>query len=189
MNSSKKPAVPASPRPASSPSSSRTLSSKTQETFKESTKRWDSIASQFNLPLSSELTALPPAVLPTFPTVKQLLEKKALEPSSKPSGLYEELLQSRPEAMFVDTLDHPQKYEGGVPDLLEELTRTRRAPTEEERALLDRAVLDFMTKPREKPPAPKPVPRAVLEEPIEPPEAPQAEEAPGGGEMKPFWWL
>lgn len=158
---------------------------------KKSTHDWDSIASQYNLPLSSELTALPPVVCPTFPTVAELLETQAPASSSgKPTGLFEELLQSRPEVLYVDMTEHPEKYEDGVTDLVRELVSSRRELQPEERALLDRAVLDFMASPRPKAERPKkPEPRLTLPRADEAAPVVDAPDDLPDGEARAFWWL
>ena len=160
---------------------------------KTSSPNWDSIASQFGLPLSSELTSLKTPASPTFPTVEELirLDSEASRPSSSKKGFFEELLQSRPEAMYLDTLDHPEKYTGEVKQLLEEITLQRRAPTDEERVLLDRAVLDFLAKPKA-PPPPSPKKRTEPMEPVTGSEEafPETAQDPvSTGEPPPFWWL
>jgi len=199
MQSSKKQDDRSSSSPTSSLSLSPTPLSPTPETFKKSQERWDSIASQFNLPLSSELTGLPPVVFPTFPTVQELAASAQLaSPGTRPTGLFEELLQSRPEAIYIDILDHPEKFEDGVKELVEELVTHRRELTAQERELMDRAVLDFLAKPKGQP-APKPMPKKVDEraemaealdeelraEIVEPPAAAAA----NNGEPPAFWWL
>lgn len=104
---------------------------------------------------------------------------------------------SRPEEMYTDSIEHPEKYDGRVRDLLQELTSARREPTAEERALLDTAVLDFAAKPRPAAPAPKKV--QPLAKPVEfrtpdfatevAAESPEEESAIPDGQPKAFWWV
>lgn len=123
-------------------------------------ERWDSIGSQFGLPPSSELRALPPPVFQPFPSLDELAAAPPEAAGPRDTGLFEGLLGSRAEAVYVDALEFPEKYEDGVKELLAELVQTQRAPTAAERAILDKAVLDFLATPRPraerpKPPAPK----------------------------------
>lgn len=163
------------------------------------------MASQYNLPSISELTALPPPVSP--PSIQELLlgtvGDRSASPSSKPSGFYEELMQSRPEALYQDARSAPGKYEEGVTELLEQLVASRREPTAEERARLDAAVLSYHERPA--PPAPKPkttpVHTQVLSEADEAlGERAEGDEPAPGPEttatlptdetgQNPFWWL
>ena len=65
----------------------------------------------------SELTGLPPQVFPRFPTVVELAASAPPGQSAKPTGLFEELLQSRAEVIYQDLRQHPDKYELGVEEL------------------------------------------------------------------------
>lgn len=197
MKSSKPPASPSSSSPMSSLSLSLTPLSPTPETFKKSQERWDSIASQFGLPLSSELTGLPPVAFQKFPTVQELAASDPpASPGTRPTGLFEELLQSRPEAIYIDLLDHPEKFEDGVKELVEELVTKKRELSDRERDLLNRAVLDFLAKPKEKV-APKPIPKKAVEklemDELLTEELAEIDDAPAAptatGELPAFWWL
>lgn len=194
MKSSRNTAALPSLPPRSAPSSSALPFSRMPKTFKASMTKWDSIASQFGLPLSSELTGSPPQDSPTFQMLAET-DAGAASSSERPRGLYEELLQSRPEALYVDTLDHPEKYPEEVRTLVAELVNTRRAPSVEERAMLDLAIIDFVAKPppkgaeRPKPPPPK---RIRLDVPREEMSDAFDEEEPEAGPpdtSKAFWWL
>lgn len=104
---------------------------------------------------------------------------------------------SRPEEMYTDSLEHPEKYDSRVRDLLQELATMRREPTAEERMLLDAAVLDFAAKPKPQAPAPKKVQQ--LSRPVEfrtpdfatevAAESPEEESAIPDGQPKAFWWV
>lgn len=157
MKSSLKPAGSPSPSLPSPASPLAPPSSKTQPTFKTKQEALDFIASQFGLPLSSELTALPQAVFPPFPKLHELVEAERAPSSSRPKGLFEELLGSRPEAMYLDADAHPEKYEDGALELLRELVATPRELSAAERELLDRSVLAFLERPRPKTPSHAPV--------------------------------
>ncbi len=173
----------------------------TPPTFKTKQAALDLIALQFGLPLSSELTGLPAAAFPKFPTVGQLAVsiEESTSPN-RPTGLFEELLQSRPEALYLDASDHPEKYEDGVLDLARDLVQHKRDLSSEERALLDRAIIDFMAAASKT----KPKPLPIVKEASRMQDADEAlgesrldgwsldEPAPSGGdeaEPKAFWWV
>lgn len=162
MRDSRKQADPSSPSPASPTSSSPLPSSTTQETFKKTMERWDSIASQFSLPLSSEMQGLPPPVFQPFPTVDELVAAPP-ESARREVGLFEGVLGDRAEAIYVDVLEHPEKYEEGLREVAHDLVVRNRKPRDDERAMLDRAVLDFMATPRPKAERPKPPPPKKLD--------------------------
>lgn len=136
----------------------------------------------------------------------ELVRASAQEASSsateRPRGLYQELLFSRPEAMYQDSLDHPEKYQESVRNLLRSLVSSGREPGPAERKQLDAAVLDFSYAPRAKPTATKrtvakaPLPRKMPEFPSTNfpgtsvnAESPDEGRAIPAGEPKPFWWL
>ena len=158
-----------------------------------STKKSESPSSPFGLPPSSELTGLPPLVFQKawqFPTVAELLaqEDPSRTSSDQRPGLFQELLLSRPEALYQDVVDHPEKYDPLIPGLTRELVETRREPTPEERVLLDAAILDLVTAPKP-PPAP---PQRSSPRPTKMPfldRAHEVESALPAGEQKAFWWV
>lgn len=122
---------------------------------------------------NSSLAPLPPAP-PRFPSLAELVAEDAAaqtRSTTRPRGLYQELLQSSPDAIYVDSLEHPEKYNDAMLELLRDLANTRRAPTDPERLLLDTAVLDFAASPRPRPEAPKPITQM---KPV--PKAPKVEE-------------
>jgi hypothetical protein len=149
---------------------------------------------------------MPPAP-PKFPSIEELITEqiRASSPDAQRhsrrsrTGMFQELLQSRPEAIYVDSLEHPDKYAEELRALLTELVNTRRQPTSDERLKLDAAVLDFMAAP--------PAPRAALKK--EQPRVTKLPEfktpdfathvddvAPGpepalseGTQPRAFWWL
>jgi len=160
-----------------------------------STKRWDSSNSMSDLKKSLEAVGLLTQGLSKFPTVAELAAESAhASAPDRPRGLYQELLLSRPEPLYADVLDHPEKYPETVMPILRSLLETRREPTEEERKVLDAAVIDFATKTREqKVPTPRPAKRQKKKE-LEhrmPELSSDATSPPAlpDGEMKPFWWL
>lgn len=103
---------------------------------------------------------------------------------TRPTGLFEELLQSRPEPLHVDALEHKERYDVATARLLEELVGSGRSPTSVERALLDRATFDFATSPRrDAPPPPAPRSRPAPQE-----EGEEEEETIPLEAMPRFWW-
>jgi hypothetical protein len=148
--------------------------------------------------VGSSLAPLPPSP-PRFPSLAELVAEDAasqMRSTVRPRGLYQELLQSNPDAMHVDSLEHPEKYSDSMSELLRDLANTRRAPTEEERLQLDAAVLDFVASPRPRPeapkpitqmrPAPKPAPKEFSEDEV------SSESPDVGGPLtvpRAFWWL
>lgn len=179
--------------------SSSTPSKSTGSTSKPSTVSWDSMALQYNLPPLSELTALPPPVSLQSIILGEMSPSTSDSRSSRPRGFYEELLQSRPAALYIDMQDHPEKYDPEEIDLVEKLVESGRAPTDPERSLLDALVVTYLEKP--KPPAPaKRVKKQVLEEVKELLDAGAFEASlggPGGADVLPkdetgkdaFWWV
>lgn len=149
---------------------------------------------------SSSLAPLPPAP-PRFPSIEELVEEQKAQASSTAiprGGLFHELLQSRPEAIYIDSLEHPEKYDEELRTLLSELVNTRRQPSSEERTRLDAAVVSFMEAPKPQraaaPPAPKPQPKAMpeFEIPAFAQEAAPIEssfEPTSSKEPRAFWWL
>ena len=99
--------------------------------------------------------------------------------------------------MYVDSLEHPEKYGDEVRSVLSDLVNTRRSPTDRERSMLDRAVVDFSSKP--KPPsapvqkAKPPVRRMDFNTPDFATqvgaESPEEESGIPGGQPRAFWWL
>lgn len=120
-----------------------------------------------------------------FPTPPPILKKvEALPP--RPAGLFIELL-GRPDALHADAVEHEDRYDATTVKLLEELVTTRRAPTDDERRILDDATFVFAT---EKTAAvsdhvkPSPMRRPVLHN--------EEEEEDGepldAAALTPFWW-
>ena len=144
-------------------------------------------------PGSSLMTNLIPLLPPQAPSFSSFLisTTPATLPSAKDEtrgGLFEALVGD-PNVMLSDYLDHPEKYEAGVYDLLLDLTGGRRRYTDltpDEKRLLEHAVLDF-NETNKKPPEPPPPPP-----PEEPPKEKEIEYhekvvAPFRGEV-PYWW-
>lgn len=198
MHTSKKSDIDPSAAPMSSPPSSPTTSSTTPAISRTKQEILDSIASQFGLPLSSELKGLPPSAFPKFPALHELVESSTqASASAKPSGFYEELLGSRPEGLYLDVVDHPEKYEEGVLALTTELVQKPRDLSAPERELLDRAVLSFLEKPRPPLPAPAKEKKASLQmddtlddtPELDMPDNEEPAEAPSGENAGAFWWV
>lgn len=100
---------------------------------------------------------------------------------------------SKPEHLYVDSLENPDKYDPRILPVLRELVANRRPPTQEERKLLDAAVLDFNSAPKQKTtersrPIPKPKPESYTGTEDKAPSAESGMTVPEGA-PKPFWWL
>jgi hypothetical protein len=156
-------------------------------------------------PGSSLLTNLLPLLTPappTFPTFSQLVEedrrRQSAVSATKQTGLFSELLGD-PQTLLQDLISDPDKYEDGVYNLLLPLVSGQRKLEDlnpEERALLDRAVVDYSqaAKPPPPPEPPTPPPKKEktaakggepIEEEIEYHESnPFPQGAPGA-----YWWL
>lgn len=121
---------------------------------------------------------------PTVPSPLQLTERPV---ERKRPGLFREMLQEDPGVLYYDALDHPDRYDPEVLHLLEQLVAGRRVVTEEERALLDVATLEYATAPS---PAHEAV-RTELVKRVEKKMQPTPETPPDGPEadMPAFWWL
>jgi hypothetical protein len=157
-----------------------------------------SSASTKPTPISSLF--LSPPEPPKFPTLEELVEQdRRISTPSVRRGLFQELLQGRPEEMYVDSLEHPEKYSDELRTLLTEMVSTRKRPSPEESLMLDAGVLDFMAKPKPKEvPKPPPAKKKVESMDFKSPDFAGADyfESPGpdpalsvGGGVKPFWWL
>ncbi len=137
------------------------------------------------------LAPLAPLKPKPFPNLFELAseDRQSQKVVSRQRGLFEELL-GRPEALFIDSLEFPEKYEEQTSRLLRSLVSGERRledVTAEEMALLDRATVDFASAP---PPAKKVEQRRTA--------APRREAAVAGPvagedvpltELPPFWWL
>lgn len=128
------------------------------------------------------LKDLLPAV--SFPEPPKILQTSE-PPPKRPTGLFEELLHGRPDALYADALEHEDRYDPPTTQLLGELVTARRAPTDEERTLLDRATFEFATA---KNTPPEPVKKALRKERRD--EEEMEEEAPAVPleALPPFWW-
>ena len=100
--------------------------------------------------------------------------------------------------MYYDALEHPEKYDNNVVDILRDLVASGRKPTDSERMLLDASVINFSSMPKPKPsPAPKrqsPVPKPMD---FKTPdfatevaaESPEEESGVPLGQPRAFWWV
>lgn len=154
---------------------------------------FESFLGEWNLKSLHEPDSTPPPSSPKFPTFVELVEldRQGVPPPKSP-GLFEALL-GRPEPLYVDSVEHPEKYSPEVVALLSELvagTKKVSALNPGEERLLDLATIDFATAAPEKPKAPPPTPvrrsgaeeRVVHEQPIVGVDVPQEAQAP-------YWWL
>jgi hypothetical protein len=143
--------------------------------------------------------------LPRLPKAKDLLFDggashpffQFVAPPTKapPKTLFQELLGGRTEVLQQDALEHPDRYEEPIQELLHNLTvGTKKIETlsQEEQGALNRAVIDFATY---KPPPAVPVPKApyrpkptpqLMDESFHDGKEPQVE--PPGGVLTNHWW-
>lgn len=156
------------------------------------TKKLDEIASLFGLPTSTEVTGMP-----SLPTLAEMMEEPRSPTSlGRPKGLFEELLGGNLAALYQDMLLEREKYEPEVVELVQQLMQQKRELTQDERALLDRAVLDFNRRLPVKAAPTKPPTQKKLEPHVEDEhegDLPTRDAIPGVdipmGVEKPFWWL
>jgi hypothetical protein len=166
----------------------------------------------FRAPIADLAPTAPPA-FPQFPMLEEmqrhmrgerqhpLLQLSETAPPREPTSLFQGMLGGNLPVLVQDSIDHPERYDEETQLFLSELaagTRKLEGMGPEDKAHLDRAVLDFASyKPRHRPPpAPPPQPFAraratVHENPYEPAfddgRAPQVE-APGQT-MSSYWWV
>ena len=151
----------------------------------ETMKRVDEIASLFGLPISTDVTTIPPSA-----TLFELMEEAPSTSAPKrPKGLFEDLLRGDPSMLYQDMQRAPEKYDPLTVQLVKDIMTKRRELSAEERQLLDLAMLDYATEPPPKLPAPakaatkKKEPEPEVEStPVEGVNFPQ-------GLERPFWWL
>jgi hypothetical protein len=145
---------------------------------------------------------LRPVAPPTFPRLpQQLVQLSETKPPSESASLFQGLLGGNLQALVQDSTDHPERYDESTQLFLTELaagTRTLAGMTGEDKAHLDRAVMDYAApRPRHvrpAPPPPKPFARGRAQasgDPYAPGlqdgRAPQVETA--GGPMSAYWWV
>ena len=143
---------------------------------------------------SSAALAFPPLEsylpqMPRFPTVQELADQDRMTsilPATKTdTGLFSTLLCSNLDALYQDSLIHPEKYQEETRDLLTSLVTENRQPTDAERKTLDLAVIDFAQAVPQKPLAAQPSHSPST--PVDP-VSPHDEEVLPDVEPEPFWW-
>lgn len=152
--------------------------------------------------VAEESGSHPQAVAPPrFPTFLELVEADKLPPpkSDRPKGLFEELLNARPEALYLHVNEHLEQFEEGTLPLLYDLVeggKRFRDLTLEEQGILDRATFHFATDtPRTQKTAAAPRLPPTREDPPDEGEEKTAEETPtetsdiNPEEMRPYWWV
>jgi len=89
--------------------------------------------------------------------------------------------------MYLDSVEHPDKYDPVVLSLLSDLAGSHRKPTDDEVVLLDKAVVDFSAMPplkqavRSQPKAVKAMSKPTIHKVEKYPDTP-------GDLVHPFWW-
>lgn len=140
--------------------------------------------------LSSYLPRIPKVEdhLPKMPTLLELAE--APPPSagkSRSRGLFDDLLQARPEVLLQDALEHPGAYEEDVVELLKRMTENRHLIdqlSQEEAEKLNLATAEFYSSSPGKPPVLPRKPKKVVMEAVESP----TEEPIDIPTQDAFWW-
>ena len=158
--------------------------------YKKSSAKSVSMLSNAGYPDFSRLNNLmhlQAPLAPRFPTFSELVTESVPEKPKRARGLFAELLGSSAETLFGDLLDHPDKYEDGVAELVQQLisgAKKLEELSEQERDLLNRATLDFAHNPPRKQDAELRVAPA--------PPSPYSDEQEIEMEMPAadaFWWL
>ena len=77
--------------------------------------------------LSSYLPRIPRIEdhLPRLPNLLELVEQEKTPAKSRSRGLFEDLLQARPEVLMQDALEHPEAYDDDVIELLRRMVENR----------------------------------------------------------------
>lgn len=152
--------------------------------------------------LTESLTSLPRVEAYRFPKLFDLVHPKTFELSNEETGsssdpqrnvgLFEGLLRNQYEVLAQDAEDSPEKYDPKVLVLLREILEQKKSVkslSDVDRALLDRATLDFATfiPPKKKETAPPPPTRprvreVVSEDPIPGVDVPVTD-------VPAYWWL
>ena len=114
-----------------------------------------------SLPSYHDVNALAPTVFPKFPSHRELADADALMQLSpkKPvsQGLFEQLLQKRPEPLLQSAAEFPDRYSEKTTALLHALynnATTFEKLTAEEKELLNQATSEFFSATPAKPGAP-----------------------------------
>jgi hypothetical protein len=150
----------------------------------------------------ADLRPVAPPVFQRFPKWPQLpVELSETKPPSEPPSLFKGMLGGNLQTLVQDSTDHPERYDESTQLFLAELaagTRTLEGMTGEDKAHLDRAVMDYAAPrpraPRPPPPPPRPLARGRAQASSNPyapglqdDRAPQVETA--GGPMSAYWWV
>lgn len=109
----------------------------------------------------------------------------------RPRGLFEDLLQARPEVLLQDARENPGAYDDDTLEILRRMYENRVAIDdlkEEERRKLNEATGEFFSStPRQKSPASPATP--LRHRAVDPPRPPEDAEPRGlANEVDPFWW-
>jgi hypothetical protein len=141
-----------------------------------------------------------PNSAPSFPSFNELVEQDRIKPepvSARRFGLFETLLGGNVQALKADLDQYPDKYQPELAGLLELLlagAKTLRDLTDQERALLDAAVIDYASSPKPKQPV-SVRPRLTTHEEPQTRQRPAEDEprpgvdVPADLEMPAYWWL
>lgn len=162
--------------------------------MQKSKTSFESFLSDWNLASLREPALTQPPSPPKFPSFVQLAElDRSQPPPARSSSVFQALL-GRAEPLYIDSLEHPEKYSPEAVALLGELIAGTKklddlAPAEQ--GLLDHATIDFASATPEKPrPPPQPAPRRAARAVRREPEAePVAGVDVPADVQQPYWWL
>lgn len=134
-----------------------------------------------------------PTLPPYFPTFQELCSTPSGPSERSVQSLYTTLLGGRPELLYRDSQEHPEKYDRQTTTLLSELMQTpSKELTPTDRSLLDLAVLTLHSRPSPPPTKTQTLQankRPSLPMKVRPPvEAPEMETSGESDVVAPFWW-
>jgi hypothetical protein len=154
------------------------------DALKESCDEWNEAFQSLTLKPLSELVQV------KTPTFFELVEEnRAPAQTDRPKGLYEDLLNARPEALYLHAIEHKEDFNEVLP-LLNELVNGKsfKDITLEEQKALDAATMEFVTYvPSKKKDALRSLTRISVTVPTEPPPIPGVDVPEGT--VRPYWWL
>lgn len=146
-------------------------------------------------PSDSSTTRLQPEPAPTypqfpkFPTLMQLVEAPPALPARRKKGLFEDMLQARPEILLQDAHKNPQSYDQDAYEILYRMHEGKKKfqeLTQQEQQALDEATMEyFSATPRQRAPAAPISPSSGYRAAPETAATPTPIEAPS---VDAFWW-
>lgn len=125
-----------------------------------------------------------------MPALAELVaETRAPKLTERPKGMFEDLLNAKPEALYLHALEHSADFEQALPILRDMVDGDKKFSdlTLDEQKLLDLATVEFATyTPKTQRPR-VPIHQQVKQEPTEPPPIPGVDVPEAN--PNPYWWL